>query len=389
MTTMRSFTLLCTIGVFCFISYNMVRMPVLALFAESLGASPERIGLIVSVSTLTGVFLKLPSGALSDIYGRRILLRVGVVAFGLPPFLYPFVSDLNVLTALRFFHGLATAIFAPSALATVAELYRERRGAALGTYTACTQSGALLGPFIGGYLVYAAGFPSAFVTAGVFGCIAVVIFYSLRLNPPPPPLHERGFTPVLAEMWTGFSVVAKNRKVLITSSTDAAKMIANGALMAFLPLYGLSVGLNPGEVGLLFTVQAFTSFFSKPIMGRVSDQVGRQPLIMIGLLICAATFVCIPHVSLFSLLLVLSAGFGFGEAVVSSSSSALVADSSEFKTLGAGMGMQGTIMDIGHASGPLLAGILIERMSYSSAFAIIAGIQLGAALVFWLTMRRA
>jgi predicted MFS family arabinose efflux permease len=59
MTTARSFTLLCTIGVFCFISYNMVRMPVLALFAESLGASPERIGVIVSVSTLTGVLLKL------------------------------------------------------------------------------------------------------------------------------------------------------------------------------------------------------------------------------------------------------------------------------------------------------------------------------------------
>ena len=56
MTTSRSFVLLCTIGIFCFISYNMVRMPVLALFAESLGASPERIGLIVSVSTLTGVF---------------------------------------------------------------------------------------------------------------------------------------------------------------------------------------------------------------------------------------------------------------------------------------------------------------------------------------------
>jgi MFS family permease len=389
MTLARSYVLLCTIGVFCFISYNLVRMPVLALFAESLGASPERIGLIVSVSTLTGVFLKLPSGALSDIYGRRLLLRVGVVAFGLPPFLYPFVSDLNVLTALRFLHGLATAIFAPSALATVAELYRERRGAALGTYTACTQSGALLGPFIGGYLVYAAGFPAAFVTAGVFGCVAVVMFYSLRLNPPPPRLPEKGVAPLLAEMWKGFTVVAKNRKVLITSSTDAAKMIANGALMAFLPLYGVAAGLNPGEVGLLFTVQAFTSFFSKPIMGRVSDRIGRQPLIMIGLLICAATFVCIPHVSLFPLLLVLSAGFGFGEAVVSSSSSALVADSSEFKTLGAGMGMQGTIMDVGHASGPLLAGVLIERMSYVDAFAIIAGIQLSAAVIFWVTMRRA
>jgi MFS transporter, DHA1 family, multidrug resistance protein len=387
MTTSRSFALLCAIGVFSFISYNMVRMPVLALFAESLGAGPERIGLIVSVSTLTGVFLKLPSGALSDIYGRRLLLRVGVVAFGLPPFLYPFISDLDLLTVLRMFHGLATAIFAPSALATVAELYRERRGAALGTYTASTQSGALLGPFIGGYLVYAAGFSAAFVTAGLFGCIAIIIFYSLHLNPPPPRLHEKGLAPLLREMWKGFAVVARNRTVLITSGTDAAKMIANGALMAFLPLYGVSVGLNPGEVGLLFTFQAGTSFFSKPIMGRVSDRVGRQPLILIGLLICAVTFLCIPHVSMFALLLLLSAGFGFGEAVVSSSSSALVADSSEFKTLGAGMGMQGTIGDIGHASGPLVAGLLIAHMNYASAFAIIAGIQIMAALAFWLSMR--
>jgi MFS family permease len=380
--------LICTVGIFCFISYNMVRMPALSLFAESLGASPERIGLIVSVSTLTGVLLKLPSGALSDIYGRRFLLRIGVVAFGLPPFLYPFVTDLDALTALRFLHGLATAIFAPSALATVAELYRERRGAALGMYTACTQSGSLLGPFLGGYFIHAAGFSTAFVVAGAFGCVGMVLFYSLHLDVAVPDRKEGGTAVVLSEMWKGFAVVAKNRKVLITSVTDAAKMIANGALMAFLPLYGVSAGLNPGEVGLLFTVQAVTSFFSKPIMGRLSDRVGRQPLIILGLFICAGTFVYIPHVSMFSVLLLLSAGFGFGEAVVSSSSSALVADSSEYKRLGAGLGMQGTIMDIGHASGPLLAGLLIGSLSYSMAFAVIAGIQLMAAGAFWLTMKR-
>ncbi|MBH0200152.1 MAG: MFS transporter [Nitrospira sp.] len=387
MTTSRSFLLICTVGIFSFISYNMVRMPALSLFAESLGASPERIGLIVSVSTLTGVLLKLPSGALSDIYGRRFLLRIGVVAFGLPPFLYPFITDLDALTALRFVHGLATAIFAPSALATVAELYRERRGAALGTYTACTQSGSLLGPFLGGYLIHTAGFSTAFITAGVFGCIGMALFYSLHLDVAVPQRKDKGLAVVLDEMWKGFAAVAKNRIVLITSMTDGAKMIANGALMAFLPLYGVSAGLNPGEVGLLFTVQAFTSFFSKPIMGRVSDQVGRQPLIIIGLLICAGTFVCIPQVSMFAVLVVLSAGFGFGEAVVSSSSSALVADSSEFKRLGAGMGMQGMIMDIGHASGPLLAGLLIANLSYGQAFAIIAGIQLLAGFVFWIAMR--
>jgi len=387
MTTSRSFFYLCTLGVFCFISYNLVRMPVLSLFAESLGAGPERIGLIVSVSTITGVLLKLPSGALSDIYGRKLLLRIGVVAFGLPPFIYPFISDLDALTALRFVHGLATAIFAPSALATVADLYKERRGAALGTYTACTQSGSLLGPFLGGWLAHAAGFPTAFVTAGIFGCIAILIFFSLHLDEPPPRVREKGLAPVITEMGKGFLAVARNRKVLITSSTDAAKMIANGALMAFLPLYGLSIGLNAGEVGLLFSVQAFTSFFSKPVMGRVSDRIGRQPLIVLGLVICAATFITMPHAGSFGVLLLLSSGFGFGEAVVSSSSAALVADSSEFKRLGAGMGMQGTVMDIGHASGPLLAGFLIAHASYQGAFAIIAGLQILAAVAFWATMR--
>src|SRR6185295_11654186 len=186
MTQERRFALLCSIGVCCFLSYNLVRMPVLALFAESLGAGPEAIGLVVSVSTLTGVFLKLPAGALSDIYGQRRLMQIGVLAFGFPPFLYPFISDLNVLIALRFVHGVATAIFAPTALAAVADMYRHRRGAALGWYTASTQAGSLLGPVLGGWLVYTAGFPLTFVTAGVFGCLAIVLFFSLQLNPPPP-----------------------------------------------------------------------------------------------------------------------------------------------------------------------------------------------------------
>ena len=63
-------------------------------------------------------------------------------------------------------------------------LYRERRGAALGTYTACTQAGALLGPVLGGWLVYAAGFSATFVTAGVFGCMGALVFLLLRLAPP-------------------------------------------------------------------------------------------------------------------------------------------------------------------------------------------------------------
>lgn len=388
MTPARSFLLLCWVGTCCFLSYNLVRMPVLALFAQSLGAGPERIGLVVSASTLTGVLLKLPAGALSDIYGRRMLMRIGVLAFALPPFAYLFISDLGTLTGLRFAHGLATAIFAPAALATVADLYREKRGAAMGWYTASTQAGALFGPVLGGWLVYAAGFPTTFMTAGLFGCLGFLIFSCLRLAPPAPRQGAQGLRPVLAEMWKGFQTVWSNKPVLVTSVTDGAKMIANGALMAFLPIYGLSVGLNPGEVGLLFGVQGVTSFLSKPVMGRTSDRVGRRPLILIGLLICAGTFILIPHSASLPILLILAAGFGFGEAVVSSSTTALVADLSHLKTMGAGIGMQGTINDIGHAAGPLLAGFLIAGFGYPSAFAVIAGLQLVAAGLFWVVVKQ-
>lgn len=388
MTRQRSYAILCAVGVCCFISYNLVRMPVLSLFAQSLGATPEQIGLIVSVSTLTGVFLKLPAGALSDIYGRRLLLRIGVVAFALPPFVYPFVADTGTLTGLRFIHGLATALFAPAALATVAELFQERRGAALGGYTASTQAGALLGPVLGGWLVYVAGFPTTFVTAGIFGGLGLICFLVLRLNPA-PPLGEKRLGRVAREMWQGFEIVANNRAVLVTSVTDGAKMIANGALMAFLPIYGISVGLNPGQVGILFGVQGVTSFLSKPIMGRASDRIGRRPLILMGLLICAVSFVLIPQATAFPVLILLAALFGYGEAVVSSSTSALVADVSDIKRLGAGMGMQGTIMDIGHASGPLLAGFLVALFGYAATFAFIALLQLVAAGLFWTTVRPA
>ena len=169
MTKTRSFALLCGVGLFAFISYNLVRMPLLPLFANSLGARPEMIGFIVSASTLTGVFLKWPAGALSDIYDRRWLLLAGLLAFALPPFVYLFISDVGWLIVLRFLHGMATAVFAPIALAVVADLYRETRGVALGSYTAATQAGAMAGPLLGGWVIQVAGFSTAFVIAGAMG----------------------------------------------------------------------------------------------------------------------------------------------------------------------------------------------------------------------------
>jgi len=379
----RQFALLCGVGLFAFISYNLIRMPLLPLFAQSLGAGPEAIGFIVAASTLTGVFLKWPAGAFSDIYDRRWLLLVGLLAFALPPFGYLLISDVGWLVPLRFIHGTATAVFAPIAMAAVADVFREARGVALGSYTAATQGGAMLGPLLGGWLMLSAGFPAAFVTAGALGSIAFLLFLLLRLPPQVPPAAAGvGLGAVLKDMVRGARTVVGNVRVLVTSATDGARQVANGALMAFLPIYVVGIGHDAVQAGVLFGVQSVTSFVSRPTMGWASDRIGRRPLILLGLVVCAGSLAAIPFTVPFLGLMVLSALFGFGEAIVNASAAALVADLSELKTLGSAMGMQGAIMDIGHASGPILAGVLIGAVGFQTAFPIIAGVVLLAAAGF-------
>ena len=275
----RRFVLLSSVGFCCFISYDLVRRPALSLFAESLGAEPMAIGLIVALSTMTGVLLKLPMGAISDILNRRNLMIVGLLAFAFPPFLYPFVSDIPTLGVLRLCHGLATAVFTPLALAAVAQMYEGQRGEALGWFTSATQGGGLLGPMLGGMMVYAIGFAPTFMTAGVFGVLSLSLFFLIPKRVSSTQPHSKTTAQVIAELQSGLARVLKHPGMLATSFAEAAKMMANGTLMAFLPLYGLSVGLNAAEIGFLFGIQALTSLLSRPVMGRVSDRFGRQPLI--------------------------------------------------------------------------------------------------------------
>src|SRR5918997_4895180 len=72
---------LCAAGFIAYCSYSICRAPLLPLFARELGAGPSLIGFVMGASTLTGVFLKLPAGALSDLFERRRLLLTGALVF--------------------------------------------------------------------------------------------------------------------------------------------------------------------------------------------------------------------------------------------------------------------------------------------------------------------
>ena len=111
---------LCAVGFLARASYALARTPVLPLFALYLGAGPEVIGWVVGISTVTGIFFKLPAGALSDWIGRGRTLFLGLLIFALTPFAYLLVWGTAALLVVRFVHGFATAIYGPVAMAVVA-----------------------------------------------------------------------------------------------------------------------------------------------------------------------------------------------------------------------------------------------------------------------------
>jgi MFS family permease len=168
---------------------------------------------------------------------------------------------------------------------------------------------------------------------------------------------------------------------------EGIQNLSVGALEAFLPIYAVMVcGFSAFQAGLLWGVQMATTVLTKPLMGRISDRHGRQSLLFWGMFVCAIPFALIPWFSSFSVLLLLSAIFGLGEAVVTSSAAALVADFCREDQLGSAMGTFGTIFDVGHASGPLIAGLLIgvvgSSTDYRIPFAIVASLLIIAAIIF-------
>jgi len=334
---------------------------------------------------------------LSDVVGRSRMLLVGLCVFAVVPFAYLWIDSYQALLAVRFLHGFATAIFGPVSMAVVVATAGDRRAEGLAWFSTVTIIGNLIGAPLGGWLLTAqagggtatlADFHLIYAVVAALGSGALVLaLWLLRGRMSDVPDRAQG-TLVLAwqRFRTGVREILLDRRVLLTSNMEGVQNLSVGALEAFLPVYAVVVcGFSPFQAGLLWAVQAVTALAAKPLMGRWSDRRGRHGLLFWGMFLCAIPFALIPWTQEFFLLLVLSMVFGLGEAVVTSSAAALVADLCGERQMGAAMGAFGTLFDVGHAAGPILAGVLVALsgdQDFRPAFAIIAALLLVAALAF-------
>jgi len=379
---MSNFVKLCLIGFLAFLSYTLARFPVIPLYAESLNLTPNQIGLVVAASTLSGVFFKMPSGALSDVLGRRIMMFLGICFFAFTPFFYFLAKDGTTLFVIRLIHGFATAIFAPVASALISDLATAKnRGQLLSTYSSANMLGRTLGPFIGGWLLFWGGFKFPFLASGIFGVLAFLLV--LTWTKEDKELETKNFKNQKFLFVNGIREVFLNKAILFVSLVECVQYLATGGLECFLPIYAKNViHLHEWQIGILFSVQVIATMISKPFLGILSDRVGRVPQITVGLIVGGITYSLIPILNTFLGVLSLVPFYGLGVAIVTSATSAFVTDLARKENYGAAHGVFGTIMDIGHASGPILGGILISVLSYKLLFSIFGGLLILIGIIF-------
>jgi MFS family permease len=377
------FKLMCGAGLFAIFSSTLSKSPVLPLFAAHLGATAAEVGVVAAVSTLAGIAFSVPAGMLSDRFGRKAMLVAAGVVFASAPAMYLFASGIRQLAAMRLYHGLATAIFMPVAMAFVSDLHEGSKGEKLGWFSTATLLGRFMAPLTGGAILgYCgsdsdAGFDSIYAVCLVSGVLALALSAGMPSPAVAAPTPGRW-----QELAAGVSQLISSGPLLALGVMEASMLFMYGTIEVFLPLYGLGQGIGAFEVGICLAAQVITLAATKPIMGKMSDRWGRSGQIVWGALLGVAAVAGLAASAGFIPILIVSIVVGLSLSIVTAATAAAAADVGRCGLRGSAMGVFGTIMDMGHSAGPLVSGMTVAYLGYSAAFIGSAVVTAAGLIVF-------
>jgi len=186
---------------------------------------------------------------------------------------------------------------------------------------------------------------------------------------------------IVASVKNFLTSIGMNRGVLALSVARMADATGNSILFIIIPLYvaklpGVYFHLPlPVMVGILLSLYGLVNSALQPVMGALSDKIGRRkPLIEIGLGFVAFGTLAFIYAERFLDLLILRILQGVGVAITIPASLALMAMITKKDTRGGSMGIYSTLRLIGFACGPLIGGFLQVHFGFNAAF--VAGASL-------------
>ena len=359
-------------------------VPLIPVYAESMGADGLWIGVMFSAFPLARTLLMPLAGRLSDKWGRKGFIMLGLSLYAAVSLAYIAAKDIYQLTAVRFVNGVASAMVIPLAMAYIGDIAPHgEEGRYMGVFTMSLFLGMGAGPFIGGLLHDAFGLPAAFYAMcflSLAALINVALFLPAHLANKRAPVN----TPVSAPLLELLKLdVFKGLLVF-----RAINAMGRGGMMAFLPLFGASLGLSAGQVGILIGANILVTAALMGRFGRLADRYSRPALVIAGSLITVAALFAIPFSHNFFSLLAVNSIMGIGGAVSVPSATAIAVNAGDRLGMGFSMGVFNMAMSIGMISAPLLSGIVMDNLGIDYVFVVASILSFAGTGIFYYYIRR-
>lgn len=356
-------------------------IPVLPRLMNELHISGQVVGYLTAAFALTQLIFSPFAGKAVDRFGRKIMIVLGLIIFGLSELLFGFGKTIDVLFISRILGGLSAAFIMPAVTAFIADITTdENRPKALGYMSAAISTGFIIGPGLGGFLAEI-GTRVPFYSAGVLGLVAAVFSIILLREP------ER---PVITESAGGHENKSSFRKLLMPMFfiAFAVIFISSFGLAAFESFFSLYVdhkfGFSPADIAIAITGGAilgaiFQVVFFDPLMKAL----GEINLIRIMLLLSAVLVFAMTLVNSYWMIMAVTftvfIGFDLIRPAVTTYLSRIAGNDQGFVG-----GMNSFFTSLANVFGPVIGGLLFDiDINYPYYFAtvfIIAGLALA---MFW------
>ena len=370
-----TFAVLCLAQFLGYASHNMLT-PAFPLYVTRLGGSPFMVGLVLASFAVTSVFLRPLIGYWTDRWNEAGVLISGLLVQGASIFLcfVPAIEAAMLANALRGIGWAGMNTGGYSLLAWTAPA--DRRGEASGYYSGVQSSATILFPAVALWLIDArtGGFGMVFAAAAALALLGGAAGTALARH-----ASRMGPRPDIAGSGVAGGFVLLERDVLPATIMLFCLHLSLPAVTSFLVLYAQEIGI--GNFGWYFVASGATSVLARPLLGVVSDRIGRARSLAAGFALQVAALILAVAASGLAGLLISGVFYMLGSAIGSSATLALAMERADPRRRGRAMATLSVAFPASTGIGALLTGGAVELAGYFWMFLIVAGLAaLGLAL---------
>ncbi len=359
-------------------------VPLLPVYAKSLGASGFYIGMIFGAFSLPRIAALPYFGRLSDKKGRKPFIVNGLLAYSLFSVIFFFAESVWGLSAARFLQGVASAAMAPAIQAYVADIAPEgSEGKIMGAFHMSMFLGLSAGPVAGGMI------SDYFSMNAAFLCMAVLSFTGFLLNflLLPPLRVERSFRQIKKKNIAPWKKIVCDRTIIGIFIFRLSYTSCIGVIWGFLPIFADSeFSLSGSSIGTLVMLGVFINGMLNLPMGYLADRFDKKIMIISGGLLASYAVYSLSGSENFRDMLVANILFGLGGGLATPAIMAMAAIAGKKeKAAGSVMAIMTMAHSVGMMTGGFAAGIIMDAFLLRHVFSLAAIVMLAglAAFIFF------